>query len=318
VGDKMSLADIVVASALVYPMKLLMDASFRAPFPNTMRWFNTCVNQPEFKAVIGEVVLCVTETAAPSAGGAAPAKAPAAEKAAAPAEGGKKGKKDKKEKQPGGKPDAAEIERLKAEAAERKKNAPPKEKKEEPKKKKEAAPPVQQAPPAKKAEHPYKIMDREAPSDFDSDAWKKIYSNCQGDYAGAMKQFWELHDSKGWSLHTCRYKYNSENGKAFMVSNAINGFIQRSGEIRKWLFGVMWVTGEEGLTPLEISGCFLIRGQDVSQLVAANDDAEHYNWYKVETDTDEGKSLVHEMWCSNDGKFEYLEGKKCIACSEFK
>jgi elongation factor 1-gamma len=318
VGDKMSLADIVVASALVYPMKLLMDASFRAPFPNTMRWFNTCVNQPEFKAVIGEVVLCVTETAAPSAGGAAPAKAPAAEKAAAPAEGGKKGKKDKKEKQPGGKPDAAEIERLKAEAAERKKNAPPKEKKEEPKKKKEAAPPVQQAPPAKKAEHPYKIMDREAPSDFDSDAWKKIYSNCQGDYAGAMKQFWELHDSKGWSLHTCRYKYNSENGKAFMVSNAINGFIQRSGEIRKWLFGVMWVTGEEGLTPLEISGCFLIRGQDVSQLVAANDDAEHYNWYKVDTDTDEGKSLVHEMWCSNDGKFEYLEGKKCIACSEFK
>lgn len=315
VGDKISLADIVVASALVYPMKLLMDAKFRSPFPNTMRWFMTCVNQPEFKAVIGEVVLCVTETAAPSAGGAAAAPAPKA--AAAPAA-------DKKEKKvagngPGGKPNPADIERLKAEAAERKKNAPPKEKKDDQKKKKkEAAPAEVEAPKEKKVEHPYKIMDKEAPSAFDSDGWKKIYSNCHGDYAGAMKKFWELYDKEGWSLHTCRFKYNSENERAFMVSNAINGFIQRSGEIRKWLFGVMWVTGEEGMTPLEISGCFLMRGQDVAQLKAANDDADHYNWYKVDADTEEGRALVHEMWCSNDGKFEYLEGKKCVASSEFK
>ena len=133
-----------------------------------------------------------------------------------------------------------------------------------------------------------------------------------------VSQFWEMHDTKGYSLHVCRFKYNNENSQAFMSSNAINGFIQRSGEIRKWLFGVMWVTGEEGLTPLEISGCFLIRGQDVEPLKAANDDAEHYNWYKVDTATEEGRALVYEHWCSADGKFEFLEGKACVAASEFK
>ena len=29
-------------------MKLLFSPEFRAPFPNVMRWFNTCVNQPQF------------------------------------------------------------------------------------------------------------------------------------------------------------------------------------------------------------------------------------------------------------------------------
>jgi elongation factor 1-gamma len=310
VGDKITLADITVASALVYPMKLLFDPSFRADYPCVMRWFNTCVNQPQFLPIIGEVVLAKKETMAPD-GGVAAAPAPSAAE-----DGGKKGKKDKRAGG-GGKPDATEIARLKAEAAERKKNAPPKEKKpDQPKKKKEAAPPP--PPKEKKAKHPFAVMDDEKKSEFNMDGWKKIYSNCGGDYKGAMDRFWSLYDAAGWSIWTCRYKYNSENDKAFMASNAINGFIQRSGEIRKWLFGVMWVVGEEKMTPLEITGCYFIRGDDIGILKAANDDAEHYNWYKVDTSTPEGKALVFEMWCSNDGKFEYLEGKKCVACSEFK
>jgi len=332
VGDKISLADIVVASALVYPMKLLMDGAFRKPFPNVMRWFNTCVNQPEFLAVIGEVVLCETETQAPTAaGGAAPAPAAAAPAAAAPAAAGKKDKKDKKAGggAAAGKPDAAEIARLKAEAAERKKNAPPKEKKpDEPKKEKkpkekkaeedDGGPDMGDVKPEKKEEHLFKIMDREQPSTFNMDGWKKIISNCHGDYAGAMKQFWELYQPEGWSIWICRYKFNSENVKAFHCSNAVNGFVQRSGEIRKHLYGVMWVTGEEDMTPLEISGCYFIRGQSMDPLKAANDDAEHYNWYKVDTSTDAGKAAVHEIWCSSDGQFEFLEGKKAVCSAEFK
>ena len=58
VGEQVTLADIVVASALVYPMKLLMDKTFRKPFTCVTRWFNTCVNQPQFKAVVGDVPLC--------------------------------------------------------------------------------------------------------------------------------------------------------------------------------------------------------------------------------------------------------------------
>ena len=49
VGEKVTLADIVVVSSLFYGFKFLFDASFRAPFPSVTRWFFTCVNQPAFK-----------------------------------------------------------------------------------------------------------------------------------------------------------------------------------------------------------------------------------------------------------------------------
>ena len=32
--------------------------NFRKPFVNVTRWFNTVVNQPHAKAVLGPVVLC--------------------------------------------------------------------------------------------------------------------------------------------------------------------------------------------------------------------------------------------------------------------
>jgi len=316
VGDQVTLADIVVASALVYPMKLLMDAKFRAPFPNVMRWFNTMVHQPQFLAVVGQVVLCTAETPAPSAGGAAAAPAPKA--AAAPAEEGKKEKGGKKAP----KPTPEELAKLQADAAERKKNAPPKEKKPDEPKKPKAAPKAadedDEPKPVKKAKHPFAVLDEDAPSAFVGDTWKRCISNCGGNYDAAMKTFWETYDPKGWSIHVCRFKYNAENGASFMVSNAINGFIQRSGEIRKWLYGTMWVTGEEGVTPLEISGCYLIRSDSINELKACNDDAEHYNWFKVDTATAEGKAMVTEMWCSVDGQHEFLEGKKTVTCAEFK
>lgn len=312
VGDKMSLADITVASALLYPMKLLFEPDFIKGFPCVMRWFLTCVNQPQYQAVVGIVQLCKKEMAAPTAGASpnAPPPAPAAS-----------GKKDKKEKGAKGKPSPEEIAKLKAEAAERKKNAPPKEKKQQEKKKKEKkeqAPAAEQPVKEMTAKDHLAALDKAKKSEFSMDAWKKLYSNCGGDYKTTMAEFWKLFDAEGWSIWTCRYKYNSENEKAFMASNAINGFIQRSGEIRKWLFGVMWVVGEEGKTPLEISGCYFMRGHDIGVLKQANDDAEHYNWCKVDTATESGKDLVYEMWCSMDGKFEYLEGKFCVACSEFK
>jgi hypothetical protein len=49
-----------------------------------------------------------------------------------------------------------------------------------------------------------------------------------------------------------------------------------------------------------------------------NDDAEHYNWFKVDASNADHRALVDEIWCSADNKFEFLEGKKCVASSEFK
>ena len=36
----------------------VLDPAFREPYVNVNRWFTTCVNQPQFKEVLGEVQLC--------------------------------------------------------------------------------------------------------------------------------------------------------------------------------------------------------------------------------------------------------------------
>lgn len=79
VGNKVTLADITVASALVYPFKLVLDKDFRKPFSNVVRWFTTIVNQKEFQAVVGEVPLV---DKAHLAAGDAPAKKEAPKKEA--------------------------------------------------------------------------------------------------------------------------------------------------------------------------------------------------------------------------------------------
>jgi elongation factor 1-gamma len=152
--------------------------------------------------------------------------------------------------------------------------------------------------PVKKAEHPYKIMDKEAPSKFSMDGWKKQYSNAIT-YDAAMEYFWEKFDAEGWSLWYQVYKFNEDNKRIFMTSNAIGGFQQRSDEIRKWAFGVMDVLGTEE-SKLEIRGIWLFRGDTVDHMVSANDDANWYTWTKLVgkglPPTDEVKAQVKAFW----------------------
>jgi len=275
VGEKVSLADICLASALVYPMKFVMDKDFLKPFGNVARWFATCVNQPEFKNVVGECPPCKDEMLAKGC----PAKAKKEEP--------KKQEKKKKEKKVADKDDDADA------------DAPP--------------------PPAPKAEHPYKIMDRDAKSAFSMDAWKKMYSNAktyEGE-GGSMTYFWEKFDMEGWSIWHMNYDYNSENTRAFMTANAVTGFLQRSDEIRKWAFGVMDVIGTED-TSLEIKGIWMFRGDTPQHLKDANDDANWYTWTKLAGPgmpaSDEAKKQVFEYWTSE----EELEGKPIQDSKVFK
>lgn len=61
VGERVTLADISGACALMTGYKLLFDAPFRKQFPAVTRWFNTVIHQPHFKAVMGgEFPLCET------------------------------------------------------------------------------------------------------------------------------------------------------------------------------------------------------------------------------------------------------------------
>lgn len=171
VGESITLADITVASTLVYPFKFVADPSYRSAFPNVIRWFTTLVNQPAFESVVGTVVLAEKEL---TASGVAPV----------PAVDGKKkdGDKAKDAQDKAVKKEKA----AKPKAAEKPKETKPKEetKKEKPKKEDDDEPEpdfVEE----KKAEHPFKILDKTNPTPFSMDTWKKTYSNCS-DYKDAM------------------------------------------------------------------------------------------------------------------------------------
>jgi elongation factor 1-gamma len=286
VGEKVTLADITVASALVYPYKIVMSPEYRAQYPHVLRWFLTIVNQPHFRAVTGDVVLAEKELV-PS--GAPPA-------LALPAKGaGKKEKKEKKEKA------AAPKQEKKKEEAPAKTGEDLEEQLAKEEKK-------------KAAEHPLKILDRESPSEFVMDTWKKTYSNARS-YDQAMDEFWKVFDSLGYSLWFCNYQYNSELTKLFMTCNLVSGFVQRTDELRKWAFGCMWILGEDAPGKMEIRGLWLMRGQSDSYIKSANPDAEFYTWTKVPTPvSDEDKKKVQEYWCSDDS----LVGLPVLDCKVFK
>jgi len=311
VGNKITLADIVIVSALFYPFKFLLDPAFRAPYPNVVRWFLTCVNQPQFKAALGVASLATSELLAPGATGGAAAVTEAAPAAAAAGGAGGKGKKEKADKAEAGAPKAA-----KAPAA-------PKEKKE--KKKKEEAPEEEAAPapapepapaaggagdeddedkPKPKVKGPFDDL---PPSPMNMDHWKRTYSNSRSDYYLSMKPFWEeIFDKAGYSIWFCKYKYNDENKVDYMTSNLVGGFLQRCDDVRRYAFGSMVILNEN--PPFEIEGCWLIRGDSVAPLIEANPDAEYYEWTKANTDDEATRALIADYWCSIgniNGKAQY-------------
>eukprot|EP00794_Sanderia_malayensis_P020011 gene20011-21972_t len=58
VGERVTLADISVCCNLVLLYKQVLDPQTRSAYGNVNRWFMTCINQPQFKKVLGEVKLC--------------------------------------------------------------------------------------------------------------------------------------------------------------------------------------------------------------------------------------------------------------------
>ena len=63
VGNAITLADIILACTLLYPFKLVCDKSrFLKPYPNVVRWYEHCVSQSEFQAVVGKVEICETSS----------------------------------------------------------------------------------------------------------------------------------------------------------------------------------------------------------------------------------------------------------------
>ena len=55
VGNRITLADITLACALLLVHQQKLDIDCEKKYINVHRWFTTCVNQPNFKAVLGTV-----------------------------------------------------------------------------------------------------------------------------------------------------------------------------------------------------------------------------------------------------------------------
>lgn len=61
VGEQITLADVIVVCNLTHLYEYYMDENNRKPFQNLNRWFETCINQPEFKAILGDFKICLKE-----------------------------------------------------------------------------------------------------------------------------------------------------------------------------------------------------------------------------------------------------------------
>jgi len=268
VGERVSLADIVVATSLHRLYVRVLDPAFRKVFVNTNRWFNTIVNQPEYLAVAGTTTLATKMEAAPKG-----------------VEGEEVKEKPKKEE----KPKEEKPKKVEKPKTEEKPKEPKKEESNE--EVDEDGIPIE---PKKKSN-----LDFLPASKMVLDEWKRTYSN-EETRPTALPWLWQNFDKEGYSFWSCDYKYNHELTKVFMTANLVSGFLQRLDKLRKYAFGSIIIFGDDG--NLEVSGIWLFRGGNVPEEMSECDDAEHYDWKKLNHEDSQIKELIEDYFAW-DGKF---------------
>ncbi|XP_061756306.1 elongation factor 1-gamma [Nerophis ophidion] len=270
VGERVSLADISVACSMLWLFKQVLDPSFRLPYTNVTRWFVTCVNQPQFKSVLGEVKLCekMAQFDAKKFAEMQPKKEapPKKEKAAKPQE-----KKEKKKE----------------------------EKKPEPEEEMDECDAALAAEP--KAKDPFAELPK---STFVMDDFKKKYSN-EDTVKVALPHFWEHFDPEGFSIWYAEYKYPGELTEVFKSCNLISGMFQRLDKLRKNAFASVLLFG--GSNDSAISGLWVFRGQQLAFPLSADwqIDYESYDWRKLDPNSEECKTMVREYF-TWEGEFKHV------------
>uniref|UniRef100_A0A8C3MTL6 Uncharacterized protein n=1 Tax=Geospiza parvula TaxID=87175 RepID=A0A8C3MTL6_GEOPR len=232
-SQRVSLADISLVCALLWLYKQVLDPAFRGPFGNVTRWFLTCLNQPEFKAVLGEVQLCQRM-----------AQFDAKKFAESQA-------RKEKDKEPPKKGDKGDKEPPKKEKPPRKE-----EKRPQPEEELDECEQVLAAEP--KAKDPFAHLPK---SPFVLDEFKRKYSN-EDTLSVALPHFWEHFDREGWSLWYCQYRYPEELSQTFMSCNLITGMFQRLDKLRKNAFASVVLFGKDHDS--SISGVWVMRGQELA------------------------------------------------------
>jgi len=205
VGERITIADVFVCTALTFLFSGLIESSMRQNIPNVVRYFETFVNHPKLKAIFDD--------GKPQLSDSAPAYQPPA-----------KAEKPKEEKP-------------KAEPKPKAEKAPKKKEKEDDDEDEEPLVPAEP-----KVKNPLDDLPKSA---FNLEEWKRQYSNLDTrGSGGSLEWFYEKFDKEGFSIWRVDFKYNEELTQVFMSSNQIGGFFNRLEASRKYLFGSVGVLGK--------------------------------------------------------------------------
>jgi elongation factor 1-gamma len=276
VGERITLADIVVFCSLLQLFQHVADSAYRKPYFAVNRWFNTILNQKQTQAVVKNFKFCEQEAVfdpkkyqefqakhnvgAPAQAAPKKEKKPAAEK-------------PKKEAEPEEDMDAAEMALLM-----------------EP-----------------KSKDPFDAMPK---GTFNFDDFKRVYSN--EPEAKSIPYFFEKFDAENYSIWYGEYKYSEELTKVFMSCNLIGGMYQRLDKMRKQAFASCCLFGEDNNST--ISGVWVWRGQELAFPLSPDwqIDYETYAWKKLDAKSEETKKLVTQYfsWTGTDkGGRKFNQGK---------
>lgn len=265
VGERITLADIVVFATLLHAYEYVLDPSFRTPFGAVTRWFTTIMNQPQVQAVVKTPTLCAKVAQADP-------KKFAEFQAKVSGSATVEKKKEKKEKKPA--PEKAEPAAV-----------------EQP----DAADELLAAEP--KQNDPFETLPR---GTFNFDDFKRFYSNVEE--AKSIPYFWTKFDPVNYSIWYGEYKYPEELTKVFMSCNLITGMFQRLDKMRKQSFASVCLFGEDNNST--ISGVWVWRGQDLAFKLSPDwqVDYEVYDWKKLDASAEETKKMVEQYfsWSGTD------------------
>ncbi|KHJ40914.1 elongation factor 1 gamma, hypothetical protein [Trichuris suis] len=279
VGERLSVADVVLACNLLPAFQHVLDEKQRTQYVNVTRWFLTVVNQPFFKKAYGPWELCTK-----------PAEFERSKYQEFESATSGKAKKAKKPKEPAA-----------AKPAEEPKKPPEDEEDED-------------VPAEPKQKDPFAAFPK---GKFDMEAFKRVYSN-EDTITKALPYFWEHFDPENYSIWYCEYKYPNELTKVFMscnlitgASNVVNFISNRLDRMRKNAFASVCVFGTDNNA--SISGVWIWRGHELAFTLSEDwqIDYESYTWDKLDPAAEKTKKLVEEYFAwegSFDGK-TFNQGK---------
>jgi len=265
VGERISLADIVLTCTLLRLYEYIMDSDFGKPYPHVHRWFNTIINQEKVKSVIVEFKRC-DKMGAFDLNKFKEMQAKLG-----------LGKDDSKKEKPAKAPKEA---------------APKKETKKE-------APKEEAAPPAPKPKDP---LDALPAGSFNMDDFKRFYSN--NDEDKSVPYFWEKFDKENYSIWFGEYSFKEDLSKIFMTCNLVGGMFQRLEKLRKNAFASVCVFGKDNDNTISGVWVWRGHDLAFTLSEDWQIDYESYSWKKMDPDTDETKKMVDNYfkWVGEDSE----------------